>query len=66
LCQSLRFLDPSFGRTPRCLARELGNGNHRPFAASNVGFAMTVIFVQDAAPSSSASGSPPKLNGFAG
>jgi len=67
LRESLGFLDPGFGRPPRCLPRQLGHGNHRPFAPRDLDCAIAVEVVQDGAPSpESVPCSASRLSGFAG
>ena len=65
LREAFRFLDAPLGRTPGGLPRQFGNRNDRAFAARDLDCAIAVELVQDAAPSS-ASGSAPRLSGFAG
>ena len=64
-CQALRFLDTRFGRAARAFAPELGNGDDRALAASDLDRAIAVEIIQDSL-SSSPSAAAPRLSGCAG
>jgi hypothetical protein len=49
LCKTFCFLDARTGGSPGALACELGHGDDRALAPSNVRFAMAVVLVQDSA-----------------